>query len=106
MSKATLKVAILVISTTASQHPSADSSGGVLANVFKEDGQWEVIETKIVGDVVLDIQRSILEWSDREGSVNLVVTTGGTGFATSDQTPEVGRISSFVDRRGTAIYNE
>jgi gephyrin len=85
-----LKAAVLVISTTAAKDPSADTSGQTLKTVFDEDGagQWDVVDTKIVGDVVLDIQRSITQWTDHHDYMNLIVTTGGTGFATFDQTPE------------------
>ncbi len=90
MSKPVLTAAILVVSTTASKDPSADTSGRTLKNIFKEEGagQWTVVETKIVGDVVLDIQRVVTQWTDQELPVNLIVTTGGTGFATFDNTPE------------------
>lgn len=91
MSPPTLKAAILIVSTTASKDASADSTGEILKNVFGTDGagQWEVVETKIVADDVLDIQRSLLGWTDGEHYVNAIITTGGTGFATSDVTPEV-----------------
>jgi len=87
----TLKAAILIVSTTASKDPSTDSSGGILKDVFEQDGggKWEVTDTKIVGDEVLEIQRSIRNWADRDDGVNLIVTTGGTGFAIHDSTPEV-----------------
>jgi gephyrin len=91
MSKPMLRAAILVVSTTAAKDPTADSSGGILKGVFETDGagQWEVVETKIVGDVVTDIQRQVTQWSDQENPINLIVSTGGTGFATFDNTPEV-----------------
>jgi gephyrin len=91
MSKSQLKAAILVISTTAAKDPSTDSSGDLLKEVFAKDGagQWEVVETKIVGDDILAIQRSVTEWTDGENPVNLIISTGGTGFATFDNTPEV-----------------
>ncbi len=91
MSTQILKAAILVVSTTASKDPSTDASGGVLQNVFEQEGggKWEVIERKIVGDVVLDIQRSIIAWTDQIDSPNVIITTGGTGFAVHDSTPEV-----------------
>jgi len=94
MSKPTLKAAILVISTTASKDPSADVSGGILKDVFEKEGagQWEVVETKIVGDDVLEIQRGITSWTDQGNNVNVIITTGGTGFAVSDNTPEVSPI--------------
>ena len=87
----TLKAAILIVSTTASKDPSTDSSGGILKDVFEQDGggKWEVTDTKIVGDEVLEIQRSIRNWADRDDDVNLIITTGGTGFAVHDSTPEV-----------------
>lgn len=87
----TLKAAILIVSTTASKDPSADSSGGILKDVFDQEGggKWEIVEAQIVGDEVLDIQRSIMSWADREDGVNLIVSTGGTGFAVHDSTPEV-----------------
>jgi gephyrin len=86
-----LRAKILVVSTTASKDPSTDTSGGILTNVFETDGagKWKAEEVRIIGDDVLEIQRSIAAWTDIENPVNLIVTTGGTGFAVSDSTPEV-----------------
>lgn len=86
-----LKAVVLIVSTTAAENPSVDSTGTILKNVFEQEGngKWEVVEMKIVGDVVLDIQQAITQWADREDTVNLIVTTGGTGFAVHDSTPEV-----------------
>jgi gephyrin len=88
---ASFKAAVLVISTTAAKDHSQDTSGAILSDVFSHegDGRWEVVETKIVGDVVQDIQKAIKDWTDRDGTTNVVVTTGGTGFAVHDITPEV-----------------
>lgn len=90
MSQTRLRAAILVISTTAAKDPSSDTSGRVLKDVFEGDGagQWDVVYIKIVGDVVLDIQRTVMQWTDFGDPMNLIVTTGGTGFATFDNTPE------------------
>lgn len=90
MDKQTLKAAILIVSTTAAKDASTDSSGPILKGVFEEaGGQWEVVETKIVSDNVTDIQRSVMSWTDQGNTINVVITTGGTGFAVSDNTPEV-----------------
>lgn len=99
MSKPGLRAAILVVSTTASKDPSTDNACGILKNVFDEEGagQWTVVDTKIVGDVVIDIQRVVTQWTDQESPVNLIVTTGGTGFATFDNTPEA-RSIMMLDR--------
>lgn len=91
MSNSKFRAAILVVSTTASNDPKSDLSVEALKNVFDQDGgmRWIVSETKIVTDNVLDIQRSITAWADAENPVNLIITTGGTGFAVRDITPEV-----------------
>lgn len=87
----TLKAAVLVVSTTASKDPTTDAAGDALRSVFEQDGagRWQVVETKIVPDSVALIQRQLMLWADSADPVNLIVTTGGTGFAVSDQTPEV-----------------
>jgi gephyrin len=91
MADTKLKAAILVVSETASQDPSTDKCIPVLQDAFAHLGndQWEVVSTLIVPDSLLHIQKSILAWTDGEDSVNLIVTSGGTGFATKDITPEV-----------------
>ncbi len=101
----TLKAAILIVSTSASQDPSTDSSGGILKDVFEQEGagKWEVVDTKIVGDVVLDIQRAITAWADREETVNLIISTGGTGFAVHDSTPEVCGLGIMISLRLTTF---
>ncbi|KAB8297875.1 hypothetical protein EYC80_001668 [Monilinia laxa] len=106
MDKSILKAAILIVSTTAAKDASTDSSGPVLKSVFEEtngNGQWEVIETKIVSDNVTDIQRSVMAWTDQENTVNVVVTTGGTGFAISDNTPEA--ITPLLHRQAPGLVH-
>jgi gephyrin len=91
MASGPLKAALLIVSTTAAQDPSTDASGPILSQVLKEEGEgkWEVHETAIVTDDIRAIQSRIMAWTDGPDAVNLVITTGGTGFATGDGTPEV-----------------
>jgi gephyrin len=93
-----LKAAVLVVSTTAAKDPSTDASASVLRGVLNDDGagQWEAPVEAIVSDDVAQIQRQVTAWSDGPDPVNLIVTTGGTGFAVWDSTPEVG----LSNRRG------
>jgi gephyrin len=87
-----LRVALLIVSTTAAKDPSTDASEGVLKDVLDQEGggKWELVETKIVPDNVVQIQRQLMLWADMAAlEINLILTTGGTGFATSDHTPEV-----------------
>lgn len=86
-----LRAAILIISETASRDASTDKGIPALKEVFSQKGgdQWTTEDTRIVTDNVLDIQRAITEWTDGPEYVNLIITSGGTGFAQKDVTPEV-----------------
>ncbi|KAI9717204.1 MAG: hypothetical protein M1828_007397 [Chrysothrix sp. TS-e1954] len=84
-----LKAAILIISETASLDPSTDKCTSALEDVFSEEGaQWQVTNKTIVPDEVTVVQRTLLQWIDGVDPPNLVVTSGGTGFARKDVTPE------------------
>jgi gephyrin len=84
-----LKVAILIVSTTAAKDPSTDASADILKNVLEQEGggNWDLAETSIVPDDLDKIQDALKIWTTK--GINLILTTGGTGFATSDSTPEV-----------------
>lgn len=89
MVDASLKPAILIVSDMASQDPSSDKTVDVLLSSFAAS-TWEPPVTKIVPDNVLDIQRTICNWTDGPDWFNLILVSGGTGFAVKDNTPEVG----------------
>ena len=90
MSKTRLKAAILVVSTTAAKDASKDASDSALRGIFENEGggNWDVVETKIVTDDVLQIQKQVMQWTDGPEPVHFILTTGGTGFAVADYTPE------------------
>ncbi|KAI8259931.1 hypothetical protein K4K56_006588 [Colletotrichum sp. SAR 10_98] len=102
-----LKVAILIVSTTASKDPSTDKSELVLKDVIEQEGggKWVVTDSKIVPDLVPQIQRQIMLWADvgLEDGANLILTTGGTGFAVSDSTPEA--ISALIHRPAPGLVH-
>ena len=90
MEKPKLKAAILIISDTAFRDPSTDKAGNTLSDVFANEGnsQWAADDPKIVPDDIPTIQKAVSLFCDGEDYVNLLVTTGGTGFAVKDNTPE------------------
>ena len=101
-----LKAAILVVSDTASKDPSTDKARETLTNVFEASGgRWTVSETHIVPDSEADIADQIERWCDGDSSTtnkpNLIVTTGGTGFATKDVTPEA--VEPLLERKASGL---
>ena len=90
MDKPKLTAAILIISDTAFQDPATDRAYDTLSDVFANEGNslWTVRDRKIVPDDVLSIQKEVSLSCDGADFVNLLVTTGGTGFAVKDSTPE------------------
>ncbi|RVX70676.1 hypothetical protein B0A52_05326 [Exophiala mesophila] len=104
-----LRPAILIVSDTAFADPSTDKAGSALTETFSVDGagRWEEPIIEIVKDDVLEIQRAVRSWSDGEGQdsgpINLIVTTGGTGFARRDFTPEA--ISPLIHRHAPGIVH-
>ncbi|KAH8728794.1 hypothetical protein GQ44DRAFT_769210 [Phaeosphaeriaceae sp. PMI808] len=100
-----LKAAILVVSDTASKDASTDKCIPILQDLFGDagDNQWHVSETSIVPDHVLTIQKTIKGWTDCEDPINLIVTSGGTGFATKDVTPEA--VEHLLDRQAPGLVH-
>ena len=77
--------AVITISTTGAKGERVDASGPNLVEILKKDG-YDVKYTSIVTDEVNAIKNELIKVSD-EG-INLVLTTGGTGFSKTDVTPE------------------
>ncbi|EYE92920.1 bifunctional molybdopterin adenylyltransferase MobB/molybdopterin molybdotransferase MoeA family protein [Aspergillus ruber CBS 135680] len=105
MAETKLKPAILIISDTASQNPASDKTVNVLSTSFAVagPGTWESPVTKIVPDSVLDIQRAICDWTDGPDWFNLILLSGGTGFAVKDNTPEA--VSPLVHRHAPGLVH-
>ncbi|KAI9036361.1 bifunctional molybdopterin adenylyltransferase MobB/molybdopterin molybdotransferase MoeA family protein [Aspergillus affinis] len=105
MADTRLKPAILIVSDTASQDPSTDRVADTLTSLFSSEGSssWENPVTKIVPDNVLEIQRAICNWADGPDWVNLILVSGGTGFAVKDNTPEA--VSPLIHRHASGLVH-
>jgi molybdenum cofactor synthesis domain-containing protein len=94
-----MRTAIITISTSLSEGRGEDESGPALAEWARDIGA-EVTATEIVSD-----ERSKIEWALRHyadtADCDLVLTTGGTGFAPSDVTPEATR--AVIEREAPGI---
>lgn len=81
-----LRIGILTVSDRSAQSIRPDASGPALQDVVRAQG-WQVLDVGIVPDDFLVIKRTLAEWADSE-RLDLILTTGGTGFTPRDITPE------------------
>lgn len=80
------KAAVLTVSDRSFRGERPDAGGPLVVEILKNAG-YAVTETSIVTDEKGRIEAALRQWCDRE-PVDLIVTTGGTGFAPRDVTPE------------------
>jgi molybdenum cofactor synthesis domain-containing protein len=85
-----LRVGVLTVSDTLSQGRGEDRSGTLLEAWCREKGH-EVAARATVPDETARIVPLLLRWADG-GEVDVVLTTGGTGFGPRDVTPEATRV--------------
>lgn len=81
-----IRVAILTVSDRSSRGERPDASGPALAGAVQAQG-WQLIETAVVADNQAAIQERLVAWCD-QGGIDIILTTGGTGFSPRDVTPE------------------
>jgi len=98
MANSVIKAAIVTVSDT--RRDEDDLSGKRLAELLWSVGA-EVIETIIVTDDLVNLRETLSELTERE-DINLVFTTGGTGFGPRDNTPEATRAVIERDAPGIA----
>jgi molybdopterin adenylyltransferase len=97
MRPAPIIAAVLTASDTRTKQD--DLSGAALVGLLLADGA-SVVAREIVSDDRDTIAAKLIELSDRSG-VDLILTTGGTGFAPRDNTPEA--TESVIERRAPGI---
>ncbi len=80
------RAAVLTVSEKGARREREDLSGPALASRLQDAG-FRVEARAVVPDNEEAIARELIRWADEE-SLDLIVTTGGTGFSPSDVTPE------------------
>lgn len=93
------QVAVLTVSDRSFAGEREDISGPAVAERVSLEG-WEVIRTDIVPDDMEKIADVFRTWSDQK-AVDVILSTGGTGFAPRDVTPEATR--AVVDRNAPGL---
>jgi len=85
------RVGILTISTKGAAGEREDTSGDLLEQIVHDElASGTVAERDIVPDDPVQIRDTLIRWAD-ELNLDLILTTGGTGFAPYDLTPEATR---------------
>lgn len=82
----TFQVGILTVSDRASSGEYQDKSGPLIKQIITSRLKWQITREDTVHDDVREISAKLVQWSD--DAINLILTTGGTGFAIRDVTPE------------------
>lgn len=85
-----IQIAILTVSTRAAAGIYSDKSGPALRELVMRTLQAEVVALVVLPDERAQIATRLRAWAD-SGEIDLILTTGGTGFTPSDQTPEATR---------------
>lgn len=89
-----MNVAILTVSDRSAAGDRDDVSGLLIKERIKAQG-WQVLYYSVVPDEGSEIEKYLIQWCD-SGEVDLILTTGGTGFSPRDITPESTR--SVIER--------
>ena len=95
----TIRFGILTLSDRSSRNERVDASGPVLADLVLAQN-WSVAKQAILPDDESAIRAALIEWAD-SGNFDVILTTGGTGFAPRDVTPEATR--AVIDRAAPGL---
>src|SRR6188768_1662566 len=94
-----IRLAILTISDAGHRGERADTSGDAIAAWATASGH-ALVARELVPDETGAIAARLLAWADA-GTIDLILTTGGTGLTQRDVTPEATRI--VIEREAPGI---
>lgn len=95
----TVRFGILTLSDRSSRGERADSSGPALARLIQAEG-WSVVKQSLLPDDESAIRQILISWADSR-EMDVILTTGGTGFSPRDVTPEATR--AVIDREAPGL---
>ena len=95
----TIRFGILTLSDRSARGEREDLSGPALALRVEAEG-WSIIRQEILPDDKSTIQGTLMRWSDAD-ELDVILTTGGSGFSPRDVTPEATR--AVIDREAPGL---
>ena len=119
MKNAKYKVGIITLSDKGSQGLREDKSGPAIRQMLEADGRnpdgvdsdigdssesrYQVVEELLLPDEPEQLKAALIRMSDEDG-LDLILTTGGTGFSPRDRTPEATMEVATRNAPGIAEY--
>lgn len=97
-----MRIGILTISDRAYQGIYEDESGPALIELVREQLNEDTDLYHITPDDFVEIKRALEKWCD-DAHMDLILTTGGTGFAPRDVTPEATRAA--IEREAPGLVH-
>ena len=94
-----IRAVVITVSDACSRGERKDASGEALVQLLTDLGA-EIVKTRIVSDDPEPLSDLLREFADQP-EVNLIVTTGGTGLAPRDNTPEATR--AVIEREASGL---
>jgi len=95
-----ITIGVLTISDSGAKGARQDTSGETIRSMVTQMNGAIIEAGAIIPDQREHIEATLREWSD-EKSLNLILTTGGTGLAPRDVTPEATK--AVIDREAPGI---
>lgn len=86
-----IRAIVITVSDACSRGERTDESGETLVQLLNEMGA-EIVAREILGDDLEPLAEMLRRWAE-QSDINLIVTTGGTGFGPRDNTPEATRMT-------------
>jgi molybdopterin adenylyltransferase len=95
-----ITVGVLTISDSGAEGTREDTSGAKIRELVQQLPAATISQSLIIPDERSQIERVLQTWSD-EQHLHLIITTGGTGLAPRDVTPEATR--AVLEREAPGI---
>ncbi len=86
-----IRAAVLTVSDRCSRGQTQDTSGPALTDMLRSRLGALIVATRCLPDEADQLAHCFVEWSRPEAGIDLVLSTGGTGLAPRDVTPEAAR---------------
>jgi len=95
-----IRAGVLTVSDRGARGEREDRSGPLICRLIAERLGAEVVRYQVVPDEREEIAATLRTWADGD-DLDLILTTGGTGFAPRDVTPEA--TEAVIERRAPGL---